>query len=175
MPARISATVDAAGIRPADRVLEVGGGRGASAAAICSRLAGGGILVSLDRSPATVDAAVLRNADLVETGAAIFVTGSLGDATPQRLGGPFDVVLAVNVNVFWTGPATRELDAVDDLLAPGGALVLGYEPPDGTGLDRLAAVLADHLAAGGFTAEPSVHRHGGGQVLVVRGIRRTRS
>jgi hypothetical protein len=66
----------------------------------------------------------------------------------------FDKAFAVNVNLFWLGPARRELDRLRRALTPAGTLLLVYEPPR----SRLAEIpgrAAGVLAAGGF-AEPEV-------------------
>ncbi|KQR08241.1 hypothetical protein ASF78_18230 [Cellulomonas sp. Leaf334] len=54
-------------IRPTDRVLEVGCGRGAAAALVCARLDGGRLL-ALDRSATMTDAARRRNRASVTAG-----------------------------------------------------------------------------------------------------------
>jgi hypothetical protein len=54
-------------------------------------------------------------------------------------------VFAINVNLFWLGPARAELDAVRRALAPGGRLFLFYETHGsergGHAAERLTAVL----------------------------------
>lgn len=149
VPERLRVAVDVLDVRPDDHVLEVGGGRGVCAALICERLGDGGRLVGIDRSGPATDAAAARNADAVAAGCAEFVHGDLAGADAERLG-RFDKVLAVNVNVFWTGPATRELQAVTDLLRPTGRLVLCYEPPDAGRLAELRGRLETNLSAAGY-------------------------
>ena len=74
----LRAVVDELGIRPRDRVLEIGCGHGVAAAMVCERL-DGGRLTAIDRSPKMVDAAARRNAAFVEEGKAEFVVAELED------------------------------------------------------------------------------------------------
>ena len=52
----------------------------------------------------------------------------LADIDPGAIG-RFDTVFAVNVNLFWTRPAQRELVLVRELLTAQGQLWLFYEAP----------------------------------------------
>lgn len=142
------AAVEHLDVRPADHILEIGGGRGLAAALICARL-DGGRLVGIDRSATATAAAAAHNADAVAAGTARFLTLALEDADPAGLG-RFHKVFAVNVNLFWVRPAQRELRLIGNLLWPGGRLVLCYDPPDLSRLTRLDAMLTEHLAAAGF-------------------------
>ncbi|HEY1180415.1 MAG TPA: methyltransferase domain-containing protein, partial [Phytomonospora sp.] len=123
----------------------------------------GGRYVGVDRSEKATTAAEARNAASVESGLARFVTASL-DGFDAR-GETFDRVLAVNVNVFWTTAAGPELAAVARLLAPGGRVVLCFEPPDGRRRAALARRLGENLSAAGFD---SVQIPCGDTLLVVR-------
>ncbi|MEN8650944.1 class I SAM-dependent methyltransferase [Streptomyces sp. 21So2-11] len=124
------------------RVLDVGCGRGVAASLIC-QLLGQGTLLGLDRSAVAVSAAYTRNADPVAAGRAAFRQLALADVEPDAPG-VFEKILAVDVNLFWTGPATCELRILARLLAPEGRLVLCFAPPDPGRLD--------HLTQAGFGA-----------------------
>ncbi|GIG65791.1 hypothetical protein [Phytomonospora endophytica] len=89
-------------------------------------------------------AALARNAASVESGLASFTTAFITRFTAD--GELFDKILAVDVNVFWTGAATAEPAAVAGLPAPGGCLVLCFDPPSG----QRREMFAEHLSAGGF-------------------------
>lgn len=141
--------MDALDVRPRDRILEIGCGRGVAAALICERLTTG-TLVAIDRSEKAIAAAAERNADAVAQGKAIFATTAMEDVHPPTLD-PFDKVLAVNVNLFWTKPPARELRLIAALLKPAGRLVLCYDPPGPQQRDRLADLLDRHLREAGYT------------------------
>jgi SAM-dependent methyltransferase len=158
LPERLTWAVELLDVRPGDRVLEVGCGRGVAAALICERLQTGR-LVAIDRSAKAIDAARLRNAAHVEAGRASFRDVALAGA--DLAGERFDKVLAVNVNAFWLG-AKPELAVLRQALTPAGRLHLVYELP---GPEKRAPVLArarSVLSAEGF------------EVLAVRMPRKTR-
>lgn len=158
IPERLRWAVELLDVRPGDRVLEVGCGRGVAATLICEQLQTGR-LVAIDRSAKAIEAARLRNAAHVEAGRAVFRTVALADA--DFAGERFDKVLAVNVNAFWLG-AEAELAVLRQALAPAGLVHLVYELP---GPEKRAPVLTRlrrTLAAEGF------------QVLAVRTPRNAR-
>jgi ubiquinone/menaquinone biosynthesis C-methylase UbiE len=122
---RLRRIVDELGIRPDDRVLEIGCGHGVAATFVCERL-DGGRLTAIDRSPKMIDAAARRNAAYVEAGTAEFLVAALEDADlgDRR----FDVVFAVRVGLFHREPdRARRLASAH--LAPGGRLRAVFDPP----------------------------------------------
>jgi len=62
---------------------------------------------------------------------------------------PFDLVLAISVNAFWTEPANA-FPSVAALLQPRGALVLVYEPPTPAGCAAVAARARAAAATAGW-------------------------
>jgi ubiquinone/menaquinone biosynthesis C-methylase UbiE len=99
---RLRAVVDQLGLRPGDRVLEIGCGHGVAATLVCERL-DGGRLTAIDRSPKMIAAATRRNAAYVEAGAAEFLVARLEDLDlgDRR----FHVVFAVRVGSSTASPS----------------------------------------------------------------------
>lgn len=166
-PERLEWAVQLLELAPSSRVLEVGGGRGVAAALICARLATGRY-VGIDRSATAVAAARERNAQHVDAGRAAFAQQALDEVEPGALGA-FDRVLAVNVNLFWTRDPQRELALVSELLAPGGRLVLVFDPPDPGRADQLEQALLQHLTSAGFDGEAARRQADRSTLLAVTG------
>lgn len=143
-------------LRPDSAVLEVGCGRGLAAALVCDRLTSGRY-VGLDRSATALEHASARAGEAVRRGTASFVRAALADwpgggpggSPVGRPGAGFDRVLAVDVNLFWTGSATAELAVLRRVLAPGGRLVVAYGLMSDAD-PRIDGPVQEHLAAAGF-------------------------
>lgn len=125
VPDRVQWAVDRLELTPDGRVLEVGGGPGAAAELVCARLPRG-FLLGLDRSAVAVARSAERNRTHLETGRLELRQGALADL--EVADGSFDLAFCVDVNVFWTGPATVELDRLHRALRPGGRLHVMYGP-----------------------------------------------
>lgn len=125
MSERLRAVVDQLGIRPGDRVLEIGCGHGVAATMVCERL-DGGRLTAVDRSAKMIAAAERRNAAYVEAGTAEFLARRLEDLDlgDRR----FDLVFAVRVRLFEREPE-RARALVEPWLAPGGEVRSFFDPP----------------------------------------------
>lgn len=125
MSERLRAVVDQLGIRPGDRVLEIGCGHGVAATMVCERL-DGGRLTAVDRSAKMIAAAERRNAAHVEAGTAEFLVRRLEDLDlgDRR----FDLVFAVRVRLFEREPE-RARALVEPWLAPGGEVRSFFDPP----------------------------------------------
>ncbi|WP_166658082.1 class I SAM-dependent methyltransferase [Actinokineospora alba] len=150
-PQRLRSAVAAIDVRPTDRILEIGCGRGVAATMVCERL-GTGRYVGVDRSATAITAATTRNVESVAAGTARFVTAALGELDPAEFD-PFDTVFAVDVNVFWVRPAAVELAVIRRLLSPGGRLHLFFEPPDPARIDAMRDALVDHLTSADFASQ----------------------
>jgi cyclopropane fatty-acyl-phospholipid synthase-like methyltransferase len=164
VPQRLIFAVDLLQVQPNDRILEIGGGTGVAAALICARLVSGHLL-GIDRSAKATAAASKRNARYVNAGLAEFRTLALEVVEPAQLG-PFDKVVAVNVNVFWVRPAQTQLQLIGNLLHPDGRLVLVYEPPDPAKATHLLTALMDHLKHAGYRRRQTATRTTGNTTLV---------
>ena len=125
MSERLRAVVDQLGLRPHDRVLEIGCGHGVAATLVCERL-DGGRLTAIDRSPKMIAAAARRNAAYVAAGVAEFLVARLEDLDlgDRR----FDVVFAVRVGLFHREPE-RARGLVEPWLAPGGVVHAFFDAP----------------------------------------------
>ncbi|MGN9774640.1 SAM-dependent methyltransferase [Micromonospora sp. H33] len=146
VPERLLWAVHRLDLRPGHRVLEIGCGRGVAVGLLCA--VPQVQVVAVDRSAVALRAAAARNADQVAAGRVLLREGEL--ATVDLGGERFDRILAVNVNLFWTGPATLELTRLAASLAPGGRLHLVYEPPDAARAADLSTRLVARLAAAGW-------------------------
>lgn len=150
VPERIRVAVETLDLRPDARVLEVGCGSGVAAELLCRRVPDGHV-TALDRSDTAVARAERRLARWVEAGVADVAERDLaGFASDGR---PYDVVLAINVNVFWTGSAAREVARLDELLADDGAAHLWFEAPPGSDAGAAGERARETLTAGGLDAE----------------------
>jgi ubiquinone/menaquinone biosynthesis C-methylase UbiE len=127
MSERLRAVVDSLGLRPGDRVLEIGCGHGVAATMVSERL-GRGRLTAIDRSPKMVEAAARRNAAHVEAEKAEFLVASLEDADlgDRR----FDVIFAVRVGLFDREPE-RARRLAERWLASGGRVLTFFDQPAG--------------------------------------------
>jgi ubiquinone/menaquinone biosynthesis C-methylase UbiE len=125
MSERLEAVVDELGIRPDDRVLEIGCGHGVAATMVCERLEGGR-LTAVDRSPKMIEAAARRNAAYVAAGKAEFLVQDLEalDLGDRR----FDLIFAVRVGLFDREPE-RTHALVAPWLAPGGRVRAFFDRP----------------------------------------------
>jgi trans-aconitate methyltransferase len=146
IPERLTWAVEVLDVQPADRLLEIGCGRGVAVSLICQRLSGGTI-TAIDRSDLMIEAARERNPDAVSSGKARFQSVALAEAELE--GERFDKIFAVNVNLFWL-KASRELARIRGFLAPRGALYLFYQPPTKAKVRPLADKLKSTLEAHGF-------------------------
>jgi trans-aconitate methyltransferase len=151
IPTRITWSVNQLRIRPDQRILEIGAGRGAAAELVCARL-GSGNYLGIDRSVTAVSASSERNRRFVERLMAQFQQVALADLDPGAVG-RFDIVFAVNVNLFWTRSAERELALVRELLMAHGRLWLFYEAPTAAVSTRISTLLSQRLEQAGYAYE----------------------
>lgn len=142
MPARFDVAISALDLAPDHRVLEFGCGTGVLASRVAERLTTGTV-TAIDRSATAVERA-LTNAPHVR-----LLHADLADFTSEE---PFDRIVGVNVNLFWTGPCEDECEVLRSVLAPDGMVVLVYETPGAVRpeiVDRASAA----LESAGFTTD----------------------
>lgn len=136
--------IDAAGLKPGQRVLEVGPGPGLGLRLAAGQVGPRGHVLGIDPSPLMRQMATARCAALVAAGVV-----ELAEGTAERTGGAtssVDAAISVNNIMLWDRPAG--LAELARVLRPGGRLVvtvhrhvLGVEP----------AVLGDEARRAGFT------------------------
>ena len=148
VPERIAWAVKTLAVDPGDRLLEIGGGPGVAAALVCERLDHGRLLL-IDRSATAIDRTRVRNLGQVASGQLVLETVDLADFDPGEE--RFDKVFAVNVNLFWTTPATEELARIRRALDHDGRLFLFYETPSAARAGQAVGRVVDALRANGFT------------------------
>jgi cyclopropane fatty-acyl-phospholipid synthase-like methyltransferase len=152
IPKRIRWAVETLAVEPDDRLLEIGGGPGVAASLVCEHLDAGSLLL-IDRSATAIERTRRRNSQHVASGRLVLKTIDVADFDPGRA--RFDKVFAVNVNVFWTTPATDELACIRRALDRDGHLFLFFETPSTARARQAVAKSVDALRANGF-AEPHV-------------------
>src|SRR5580698_4383901 len=111
-------------VQPADRVLEIGFGPGVAIAELAR--AGAGHVYGIDHSAVMLRQASRRNATAIKAGRVTPLNAS-ADQLPPALGGPFDVILAVNSLGFWPAPGERLVE-LRRWLAPGGRIAIASQP-----------------------------------------------
>ena len=116
--------VELLGVRPADRVLEVGFGPGVAIAALAR--AGAAHVCGVEHSEVMLRQAAKRNAAAIRAGRVTLVNASAAQL-PAAVDGPFDVILAVNALGFWPAPAERLAD-LGRRLADGGRIAIVSQP-----------------------------------------------
>jgi protein-L-isoaspartate O-methyltransferase len=147
IPDRVRWAAEMLDPQPSDRILEAGGGSGVSAGLICSRLETG-LLVEVDRSAVATARSASRNAAYVDAGCLRLIQSALADLV--WIEPPFDAFLSLDVNLFWTSDATREMETLRRVLRPGGKVLILYgAAAPGANLVRMRDI-ARRLADAGF-------------------------
>lgn len=149
MPDRVRWAVEQLDIGPSTRLLEFGGGAGAATWLICPRLSSG-TLLEIDRSSTAIARIRQRCAEYLASGRLAVRQAALSELDVAD--GSIDVAFGVNVNLFWTTSAARELALLHRALVPRGQLLIAYGPSPG-GADQQRTVLQrvrDNVEAAGF-------------------------
>jgi ubiquinone/menaquinone biosynthesis C-methylase UbiE len=139
------------GVRPADRILELGFGPGLAIKALVR--AGAGHVYGLDHSGVMLRQASRRNAAAIRAGRVTLIMAP-AEQIPPALDGPFDAILAINTLGFWPAPA-QQLAGLHQRLAPGGRIAIVSQPrcPGATADTSRSAArdIEDLLTGAGFT------------------------
>jgi ubiquinone/menaquinone biosynthesis C-methylase UbiE len=131
------------GVRPDDRVLEVGCGPGLAIREL-SRIARAGYVCGIDHSEVMLGQARRRNADGLRRGIVELRLGSV-DELPA-FDAPFDKILAVNTVLFWAQPDAR-LAQLRQRLRPGGLIAVAHQPRGPGATDESSAAAGTEIAA----------------------------
>jgi ubiquinone/menaquinone biosynthesis C-methylase UbiE len=166
LPQRIAWAIETLQIRPNDRLLEIGCGRGVAVAAISARLNGGKI-TAIDRSDTAIEATRQRTAAAVASGTVALRTVALEAADFPD--GSFNKVFAINVNLFWVKDPAAELALIRRALTGDGRLFLFNEPPSAVRIPELERALTEALNAHGFTVSTRTATRAGRSLLGVIG------
>lgn len=146
VPERIAWAVEVMDVRPGEKILEIGCGRGYAISPICAKLETGH-LTAIDRSPEMAAFAASANLDEFLSGKTSIIQAELSDA--ELPAHHFDKIFLFNLNVFWMDPSA-ELAEIKKLLTPDGRFYLFHQPPPGHDVREFAAVFEKNLESGGF-------------------------
>lgn len=145
-------TVDLLGIKPGDRVLELGCGPGLALKS-CTAKAVNGLVVGLDHSEVMLDQASRFNRQAIRRGALQLQLGGLEKLA--TLAGAFDRVFSVNVIQFIPDRVTA-FRAIRDVMPPGAIVASTYQPrhknPTRADAYRMAREITASMTACGFEA-----------------------
>ncbi len=145
-------TVGLLGVRPGDRILEIGCGPGVALKA-CAEQAKLGVVVGVDHSQAMLAQAARRNRRAIARGRVQLQLGGLD--LVSTLGGAFDKVFLVNV-VQFLADKVAAFRIFHEAMAPGGTLATTYQPrhrnPTRADAIRVADEIKEIMAAGQFEA-----------------------
>jgi len=165
VPVRVAWAVDLLDPQPDERLLEVGGGPGVSAALVYDRLSSG-ILHAAERSGTAIARTKARCAEHLAAGRLVLHQCALVDLDLPDAS--VDTAFAIDVNVFWTTDAAAELAAFRRVLVPRGrlAVLYGSASPQGGGLRaRVLDPVAEAVHRAGFDDVQVVEAADGGGVL----------
>ena len=167
MTSRLEVVVAQLALDDGGEIVEVGCGHGVAATLALERLTSGSY-TGIDRSATMITAARQRNAAAVATGRASFVEAAIEDVA-ERAGGPFDCLFAARVAAL---ARPSGLAAADELLRPGGRLLLAIDAPDEARARSAAADSSAAVQAAGYRDVRRIDEaFDGGTVALVSAIR----
>jgi trans-aconitate methyltransferase len=146
-------------------VLEIGCGNGLAAELLLSKHPKVE-LTAIDRSATAVAASKKRLAPFIEEGRARVMRTELAKFSSRA---KFDRAFAINVNSFWLD-AAEDLEALSRLLAPGGTVLLVFEPPSPSKMEAIAEACSEQLREHGFSRVAASRREA---MVAVQAVRRS--
>lgn len=126
MSDRLQRIVERMAIQPGDRILEIGCGHGV-AVSLMGEYLKTGYITAIDRSPRMIESAKRRNAKLVASRRAEFITTEFEEFDPGDV--RFDKILAVRVGLFHREP-DRARQLASRWLGANGKLFVEYDEPE---------------------------------------------
>jgi ubiquinone/menaquinone biosynthesis C-methylase UbiE len=152
-------TVDLLGLRPDERVLELGYGPGLGIEAAVDATPDGHV-VGLDHSSAMRTMAAKRNASAIRNGRTTLLVGDAQDLPPDL--GTFDAIFCCNVWLFWTDPDAT-IKRLGQLLEPSGKLAITHLPRHGNATaddtDEAAERIEQQMHGAGLLAIERTYLH----------------
>ncbi len=140
-------TVELMDLSPADRVLEIGYGPGFALSEVCKRVTEG-MAIGLDHSETMFKMARRRNQKSIQDENLKLIVGSAEDESAWHetsLSGPFNVIFAVNVAMFWREPIAV-LKTLHTRLSQSGQVFLSFQPRSGVRTDAAALAAGERMA-----------------------------
>src|SRR5215510_9153681 len=152
--------IDQLGVRPSDRVLEVGFGPGVGIQVLAA-LASSGRVVGVDSSKEMVEQATARNAKAIAAGRVELRAGSVEQLPFADM--TFDHALAINSMQVWPD-ALAGLREIKRVMRRGGQIALAFTRHSGQPKDGVA----DLLTSAGFSSVRLVDKDDGFCVLATK-------
>lgn len=140
---RTSWTVTLMGVKPDDRVLEIGCGPGLGVADVAARL-DNGFVIGIDHSEEMIEQAIFRNQTVIRNGRAEINLRSVDDLPSVR--GGFTKIFGVNVVQFLDDHEGLFVN-ISAGMTPGGILAMTYQPRLDNATREDAVAFGDRLAA----------------------------
>ncbi|HZB13630.1 MAG TPA: class I SAM-dependent methyltransferase [Chryseolinea sp.] len=132
---RFAWAVEVLDVKRDDYILEIGCGVGLAVEEIAERLTTGKI-TAIDRSPAMIAKAILRNQKNIASGKASFIKTELLGFPKEGI--RFNKIFFFNINFFWTqNSITAEVSVIRSSLAKKGLVYIFYGPMLGDGFKAI--------------------------------------
>jgi SAM-dependent methyltransferase len=124
------------------------------AAQLVARRVSRGHVTAIDRSERAIERAAGLGSALISAGRLSVHQASLAEFGKDRgQTARYDLVFAVNVNLFWLKPNGPEAAVVRQVLRPSGSCLLFYDVPDVSMAARTSKLAAEALQGLGFATE----------------------